>query len=145
MAEDPAMADARLSEKRSRIMTSIRGRDTKPELYVRRALWAQGFRYRLHSRQLPGAPDLVLRKYCTAIFIHGCFWHQHGCHKTHRPSSNRQYWDRKLDGNVARDIRNQAKLSELGWRVLIVWECSLPNDTEQVLQLLDTLRSQHSV
>ena len=137
------MADTTLPEKRSRIMASIHSRDTKPEMYVRRALWTHGFRYRLHARQLPGVPDLVLRKYRTAIFIHGCFWHQHGCPKTHRPSSNRQYWDRKLDGNVARDLRNQAKLLELGWSVLIVWECSLPNDTEQVLQFLDTLRNQH--
>ena len=134
------MADTVLPGKRSRIMSSIRGRDTQPELYVRKALWSRGFRYRLHVRQLPGAPDVVLRKYKTAIFVHGCFWHQHGCSKTHRPSSNRQYWDRKLDGNVARDARNQAELRESGWNVFTVWECALAQDTEHLLHCLDTLR-----
>ena len=134
------MADTVLPEKRSRMMSSIRGRDTQPELYVRKALWSRGFRYRLHARQLPGAPDVVLRKYRTAIFVHGCFWHQHGCSKTHRPSSNRQYWDRKLDGNVARDARNQTKLRESGWNVFTVWECTLAQDTEYLLHCLDTFR-----
>ena len=121
-------------------MSSIRGRDTQPELYVRKALWSRGFRYRLHARQLPGSPDVVLRKYGTAIFVHGCFWHQHGCPKTHRPSSNRAYWDRKLDGNVTRDARNQTKLRETGWNVFVIWECSLPQDTEHLLHCLDVLR-----
>ena len=134
------MADTVLPEKRSRMMSSIRGRDTQPELYVRKALWSRGFRYRLHARQLPGAPDAVLRKYRTAIFVHGCFWHQHGCSKTHRPSSNRQYWDRKLDGNVARDALNQTKLRESGWNVFTVWECTLAQDTEYLLHCLDTFR-----
>ena len=134
------MADTVLPEKRSRMMSSIRGRDTQPELYVRKALWSRGFRYRLHARQLSGAPDVVLRKYRTAIFVHGCFWHQHGCSKTHRPSSNRQYWDRKLDGNVARDARNQTKLRESGWNVFTVWECTLAQDTEYLLHCLDTFR-----
>ena len=134
------MADTVLPGERSRIMSNIRSRDTQPELYVRKALWARGYRYRLHARQLPGAPDVVLRKYSTAIFVHGCFWHQHGCSKTHRPSSNREYWDRKLDGNVARDARNQAKLRESGWNVFIIWECSLVQDTEHLLHYLDAFR-----
>ena len=134
------MADTVLPGERSRIMSNIHSRDTQPELYVRKALWARGFRYRLHVRQLPGAPDVVLRKYSTAIFVHGCFWHQHGCSKTHRPSSNREYWDRKLDGNVARDARNLANLRESGWNVFIIWECSLVQDTEHLLHCLDAFR-----
>lgn len=134
------MADTVLPERRSRIMSKIRGRDTKPELYVRKALWARGFRYRLHAHQLPGVPDVVLRKYSIAIFVHGCFWHQHGCSKTHKPSSNRAYWDRKLDGNVTRDARNQAELREAGWNVFVLWECSLAQDTEHLLHCLDALR-----
>lgn len=142
--ESPAMPDSVPPQKRSRIMASIRGRDTTPELYVRKTLWNYGFRYRLCTRQLPGSPDLVLKRYSVAVFVHGCFWHQHGCPRTHRPSSNRQYWDRKLDGNIARDIRNQARLLELGWRVFIVWECSLPSDTEELLHHLCSLRDQLS-
>ena len=129
-----------LPQARSRIMASIRGRDTRPELFVRRALWMEGFRYRLHSRRLPGRPDLALAKYSVAIFVNGCFWHQHSCLQSRRPSSNSEYWERKLDANVARDSQNQSKLRELGWTVAIVWECRLQQDTEAVLSLLEGLR-----
>ena len=139
------MADTLSPEERSRLMARIRSRDTKPEMYVRKAVWRAGFRYRLHSRTLPGKPDLVLSQYKTAVFVHGCFWHQHGCAKTSRPSSNREFWDRKLDGNVARDARNRASLQALGWTVLTVWECSLEEGTADVLSVLKRFRAMRSM
>ena len=134
------MADRLSPEKRSRVMSSIKGRDTRPELYMRKNIWKQGFRYRLHVRTLPGTPDLVLAKYGVAIFVHGCFWHQHGCPNTRRPSSNLAYWEQKLNGNVARDARNQTLLKELGWTVEVIWECRLEQETERVLQFLEARR-----
>ena len=139
------MADTLSPAERSRLMARIRSRDTKPEMYVRKAVWRAGFRYRLHSRTLPGKPDLALAQYKVAVFVHGCFWHQHGCAKTSRPSSNREFWDRKLDGNVARDARNQAALQALGWTVLTVWECELEAGTADVLGVLKRLRAMRSV
>ncbi len=135
------MADTLSPKERSRLMARIRSRDTKPEMYVRKAVWRAGFRYRLHSRTLPGKPDLALTQYKVAVFVHGCFWHQHGCAKTSRPSSNREFWDRKLDGNVARDARNRAALQALGWTVLTVWECGLEEGTADVLGVLKQLRA----
>lgn len=134
------MADSMLPEVRSRVMSRIRSRNTLPELHVRRQVWSHGFRYRLHVRHLPGSPDLVLPKYRVAVFVQGCFWHQHGCAKSRRPTSNQEYWDRKLDGNVARDIKNQARLQELGWQVVNVWECQLHGDTDNALCLLRSLK-----
>ncbi len=139
------MADTLSPEERSRLMARIRSRDTKPEMYVRKAVWRAGFRYRLHSRTLPGKPDLALAQYKVAVFVHGCFWHQHGCTKTSRPSSNREFWDRKLDGNVVRDARNRAALQALGWTVLIVWECGLEEGTADVLGVLKRLRAMRSM
>lgn len=105
-------------------MASVRSKDTKPELAVRRLLHRLGYRFRLHRTDLPGKPDLVLVKHGVAIFVHGCFWHQHkGCAASARPSSNTDYWNKKLDSNVARDARNKILLKRLGWRVLTVWEC----------------------
>ena len=121
-------------------MSFVRGRNTRPELYVRRMVWAEGFRYRLHVRKLPGTPDLVLTKYGLAVFVHGCFWHQHSCSRAKRPSSNLEYWDRKLDGNVARDARDRIKLEELGWTLVTIWECSLESGTESLLARLRNLR-----
>lgn len=111
---------------RSRMMASIRGQDTKPEMTVRRFLHSKGFRYRLHARSLPGSPDLVLSKYRLAIFVHGCFWHRHvGCRYATIPDQNREKWQRKFDQNVERDQRNIDQLLESGWRVIVVWECGL--------------------
>ena len=111
---------------RSRMMSGIRGRNTQPEVQVRRFLSAAGFRYRLHVRGLPGRPDIVLHKYRTVILIHGCFWHQHrGCNLAYMPKSNRSFWRTKLRGNAARDIANGKALKALGWRVVTVWECQL--------------------
>lgn len=135
------MPDRLSPEKRSRVMSSIKGRNTRPELYSRKNIWKQGFRYRLHVRNLPGTPDMVLAQYRVAIFVHGCFWHQHGCSQTRRPSTNLEYWERKLDGNIARDARNQILLKELGWTVKVIWECRLEQDTARVLRFLEACRN----
>ncbi|MGJ3265156.1 MAG: very short patch repair endonuclease [Salinarimonas sp.] len=116
------------AEARSRIMRAIRKTDTKPELIVRRALHARGLRFRLHRRDLPGSPDIVMPRHCKAIFVHGCFWHQHpGCRHATRPRSRQDYWEPKLDRNVARDARARDALAELGWDVLTLWECEVLN------------------
>lgn len=114
------------TSQRSRMMASIRGKDTRPELSLRLALFAAGFRYRLHVRCMPGSPDLVFAKYRAVLFVHGCFWHRHeGCRYTTTPKSNSDFWRLKFDGNVSRDARSVALLREAGWRVGIVWECAL--------------------
>ena len=133
------MADTVSPETRSRVMSRVRGHDTRPEMYVRRAVWAAGFRYRLHVKRLPGSPDLVLSRYRLAVFVHGCFWHQHGCRRARRPSSNQEYWDRKLDGNLARDASNRERLEEVGWSVATIWECDLDRGIERLLALLASL------
>ena len=135
------MADTISPKDRSRVMSRVHGRDTRPELYVRRAIWAEGFRYRLHVRKLPGKPDMVLAKYNLAVFVHGCFWHHHGCAKDRRPASNREYWDRKLDGNAERDARHRTQLEELGWSVVTIWECGLETGTESLLANLRAVRA----
>lgn len=114
---------------RSKIMASIRGKNTKPELRIRRALHALGVRFRLHRRDLPGSPDLVFPKYRVALFVHGCFWHRHdSCKLAYTPSANRQEWEEKFKGNVARDRRQIALLLQAGWRVFVIWECALRAD-----------------
>jgi DNA mismatch endonuclease, patch repair protein len=107
-------------------MSGIRGKDTSPELKVRRYLHAAGFRFRLHARELPGRPDLVLPRYRAVIQVHGCFWHQHpGCELAVMPTTRPEFWRQKLDGNRERDVRNKKKLEEMGWRVFEVWECEI--------------------
>lgn len=111
-------------DQRRRTMASVKSKNTGPELLVRKLLHAQGFRFRLHRADLPGCPDITLPRYGTVIFVHGCFWHQHsGCGNAERPVSNREYWDKKLDRNVYRDLRNRDLLQKKGWRVLVIWEC----------------------
>ena len=108
------------------MMAGIRGRDTKPELLLRHALHRQGMRFRLHRRDLPGRPDIVMPKARLAVFVHGCFWHRHpGCRKATTPKSNSKFWARKFSDNRSRDERNIDALVNLGWRVAIVWECAL--------------------
>ncbi|CAM3601385.1 very short patch repair endonuclease [Agrobacterium radiobacter] len=119
------MADIVPAHVRSRMMSGIRGKDTKPELLVRKALHAAGFRYRLHERTLPGKPDMVFPKYSAVVFVHGCFWHGHDCHLFRMPSTRTEFWQAKISGNVARDVRATALLRETGWRVGTVWECAL--------------------
>lgn len=135
------MADSVSPATRSFVMSRVRGRHTQPELYVRRAVWGAGFRYRLHPKKLPGAPDLALPKYRLAVFVHGCFWHQHHCPRAKRPASNQEYWNRKLDGNMARDARHRARLEELGWQVVTIWECRLQSGAEELLAYLKMRRA----
>lgn len=123
---------------RSRMMSGIKGRNTKPEMMIRKGLFSLGFRYRVHASGLPGKPDIVLPKHRAAIFVNGCFWHGHDCHLFRMPSTRREFWQEKIAGNVARDRATSDALREAGWRQLIVWECALKGKTrlapEQVLQ-----------
>lgn len=125
---------------RSRVMASIRGQDTKPEMYVRRLLHRMGYRFRLHRKDLPGNPDIVLPGRRAVILVHGCFWHQHpGCKRAARPDSNQDFWDKKLDRNVRRDQENISKLERLGWRVLIIWECEMVDEASLEIKLREFL------
>jgi DNA mismatch endonuclease, patch repair protein len=120
------VADFLTKAQRSKRMSNIRGRDTEPELVLRKLLHARGIRYRLHRRDLPGTPDLVLARYRVVVLVHGCFWHRHdGCNIATTPKTNTKFWTEKFERNVARDRRNVQALNDLGWRVYIVWECSL--------------------
>lgn len=111
---------------RSRMMSSIRGKNTRPERILRSLLFARGFRYRLHVRGLPGSPDLVFPKHRAVVFVHGCFWHRHeGCRYTTNPRTNEVFWQQKFQENVDRDRRHVEALRGLGWRVATVWECAL--------------------
>lgn len=123
---------------RSRMMSSIRGKDTRPERMLRSVLFAKGFRYRLHVRNLPGSPDLVFPKHRAVVFVHGCFWHRHkGCRYTTVPRSNEEFWQQKFKGNVARDVRHAEALQVLGWRVATVWECALKHSVESTAQQVE--------
>jgi DNA mismatch endonuclease, patch repair protein len=119
------MTDSVSPEIRSRMMSGIRGKNTKPEMIVRKGLFRRGFRYRLHIKHLHGKPDLVLARYNSIIFVHGCFWHHHDCRLFKWPKSNAEFWREKITANSQRDKRYTAALKEDGWRVLIVWECAL--------------------
>jgi DNA mismatch endonuclease (patch repair protein) len=113
-------------QRRSDNMSKVRGRDTKPEVRVRQITHRMGLRFRLHRKDLPGKPDLVLPRHRLAIFVHGCFWHRHAaCRRASMPSSHREFWEAKFDANVVRDARQQLELKAAGWRVLVVWECEL--------------------
>ena len=120
------MADIVDEATRSRMMSGIKGKDTKPEIAIRKMLHAAGFRYRLHDKRLPGKPDLVLPKYCTAIFVHGCFWHGHeNCSLFRLPGSRQEFWSDKIGGNMKRDASHAHALLESGWDVVTVWECAI--------------------
>ena len=120
------MADVHTPEQRSYNMSQIRGKNTKPEELVRKYLFSKGFRYRKNDPRLPGKPDIVLTKYKTVIFVNGCFWHGHeGCRYFAWPKNNAEFWKNKISGNICRDQKNYNFLVELGWKVLIIWECEL--------------------
>mgnify|MGYP004649758583 FL=1 len=132
------MADKLTKEQRHRCMASIRGRDTKPEIMVRKFLFSRGFRYRLNHPRLPGHPDIVLRKYRTVIFVNGCFWHGHeGCRFFVLPKTNTEFWRTKIERNQNRDVKEQQQLASMGWHCITVWECQLkPAVREKTLESL---------
>lgn len=120
------MADNLTPKERSERMSRVRGKDTKPEMRLRRLVHGMGFRYRLHAKKLPGKPDMVFASRRAVIFMHGCFWHRHeGCRLARMPKSKIDFWEEKLETNRHRDLENQERLRELGWRVLVIWECEL--------------------
>lgn len=132
------MSDIYSKAKRSDIMSHIKGCDTKLELYVRKYLFSQGFRFRKNDKRYPGTPDIVLPKYNTLIFVHGCFWHGHNCKIGKIPKSNVEYWKNKIERNKARDKKNEKLLKDVGWKVINVWECELStieNREEALYQL----------
>lgn len=132
------MVDTLTPAERSERMSRIRGTHTKPELLVRKGLHARGLRFRLHRRDLPGRPDLVLPKYRAVVFVHGCFWHAHTCQKGRIPGTRSDFWRAKFEGNRKRDARSARALREAGWRVFKVWECQLatPARRERTLEKL---------
>ena len=125
---------------RSRNMAAIRGRNTSPELRVRSLLHGLGYRFRLHRRDLPGSPDIVLPRYRTVVFVHGCFWHRHpGCRYTTSPKTRADFWANKFEQNMERDERQQHQLREMGWSVMVIWECEL-RDLTTLTQRLEKIR-----
>jgi DNA mismatch endonuclease (patch repair protein) len=142
------MTDVVTPEQRSRMMAGIQGKDTQPEILIRKGLHALGFRFRLHGKHLPGKPDLVLAQYKAVIFINGCFWHSHDCHLFKWPSTRPAFWKTKISQNAQRDLANYQRLHEQGWRVLVIWECALKGRTrlladDLLLGAADWLRSDH--
>lgn len=139
------MVDVVDRETRSRMMAGIKGKNTRPEMLVRQFLHRHGFRYRLHAKNLPGKPDIVLPKWKVVIFVHGCFWHHHiGCRYATTPTSNLEHWQTKFTENVARDRRNIADLVTGGWRVLVLWECGIKavRDRDMALAwLIETIKA----
>jgi DNA mismatch endonuclease (patch repair protein) len=123
-------------------MAQIKNKNTKPEIFVRRLLHQQGYRFRLHQKNLPGTPDIILPKYKTVIFVHGCFWHRHpNCADASTPKTRTEFWQKKFAMNVERDKRNQQKLCESGWHVIIVWECEIINQKDLSIRLNKELGS----
>lgn len=137
------MADNHSKEVRSMNMSHIRSKNTKPEEKVRKYLFSKGFRYRKNVRNLPGCPDIVLPKYKTVIFVNGCFWHKHDCPRFVWPTSNEEYWIPKITRNVERDQKNYERLQELGWNVIVIWECQLKKKEfeETMEKLISDLRA----
>lgn len=118
------------------MMSGIRGKDTKPELVIRKALFARGFRYRLHDKQLPGKPDIVFPKYNAVVFAHGCFWHGHQCHLFKWPSTRPDFWQDKIYRNIEIDKQSNKQLKEKGWRIFVVWECALKGKKKRKLEYI---------
>lgn len=130
------MTDIKSKTDRSINMSRIRGEDTKPEIITRKYLHAEGLRFRLHKKELPGKPDIVLSKYRVVIFVNGCFWHAHeGCKDFVWPRTNQNFWKKKIESNIKRDKSNYTLLNELGWRVITVWECQIKNKRDREVYL----------
>jgi len=135
------MADIVSAEKRSWMMSRVSGKNTLPELKLRSILHKMGFRFRLHNKNLPGSPDIVLKKYRTVIFVHGCFWHRHeGCKKSTTPKANAEFWASKFSQNVERDKKNCEILKKAAWNVVVVWECELDNIAKTCKRIESFLR-----
>ena len=125
----------KVSEQRSRNMSAIKSKNTKPEIAVRKLLHSMGYRFRLHRKDLPGSPDIVLPKYKTVIFVHGCFWHRHeNCKYASTPKTRKEFWEKKFRENINRDNLNQANLSLKGWKIIIIWECQLKGDKRKLIR-----------
>jgi DNA mismatch endonuclease, patch repair protein len=123
------------------MMAAVHGADTGPELYVRRALFAAGFRFRLHVAGLPGRPDIVLPRYRLAVFVHGCFWHCHSCTRGQRPTSSTTFWNVKLDANIQRDRRARSAIKSAGWRSVVIWQCDLERASLRLVRQLRVERA----
>ncbi len=133
-----SIMDIYTREKRSEVMSKVRGKNTTPERKVRSLLHSLGYRFRLHRKDLPGKPDIVLPKYKAVIFVHGCFWHGHTCSKGEKlPKSNADFWGKKIHDNISRDKKNIEALEALGWKVFVVWECQI----KDIAHLTKTIRS----
>ena len=129
-----------VSEQRSRNMSAIKSKNTKPEIAVRKLLHSMGYRFRLHRKDLPGSPDIVLPKYKTVIFVHGCFWHRHqNCKYASNPKTRREFWEKKFKENIERDKKTQEKLKNLGWKTKIVWECEIKKQDKLIKKIEDFL------
>ena len=126
-------------------MAAIRSKDTRPEILVRRAVHAAGFRFRLHSKKLPGSPDLVFRRHRVAAFVHGCFWHGHGCRVQHIPKTNTDYWLAKIARNSQRDESNITLLDQAGWHVVVLWECGIPDGIQELIGILQRSRNKVTI
>ena len=125
----------KVSEQRSRNMSAIKSKNTRPEIVVRKLLHSMGYRFRLHRKDLPGSPDIVLPKYKTVIFVHGCFWHRHeNCKYATTPKTRKEFWEKKFRENINRDNLNQANLSLKGWKIIIIWECQLKGDKRKLIR-----------
>jgi DNA mismatch endonuclease (patch repair protein) len=124
--------DVLTPEQRHYNMSQIHSKNTKPEITVRKWLWHRGYRYRLHKKDLPGKPDIILPKYKSVIFIHGCFWHRHDCKYASQPKTNKEFWENKLNNNAKRDKQNVKNLVDAGWQVLVIWECEIKKWTFEI-------------
>jgi len=132
------MTDIFRTKKRSEIMSKISGKETKPEILVRKYLFSKRFRYRKNDNRLPGKPDIVLPKYKTVIFIQGCFWHGHHCKAGNLPKTNKEFWESKINSNIERDKKNQRELEKLGWKIIVIWQCELKNKELRAKKLKET-------
>lgn len=137
--------DYKTSDARRRIMSSISSKNTSPEVLLRKELHRRGLRYRIHVRKLPGNPDIVFTRKRVAIFVHGCFWHNHpGCAYWHMPRNNQEFWHQKFDKNRKRDQRNLANLKELGWHSLVIWECDIKHSPSAAADVVENFLRLHS-
>ena len=132
----------KVSEQRSKNMSAIKSKNTKPEIKVRKVLHLMGYRFRLHRKDLPGSPDIVLPKFKTVIFVHGCFWHRHeNCKYASNPKTRKEFWENKFKANVKRDKEIQEKIINIGWQYVVIWECETKNIDNLREKLIDSIKS----